>query len=36
VILAAVLSMAGVGLISAALPARRAISVQPARLLHDE
>jgi predicted permease len=36
VILAAVLSMAGVGLISAALPARRAISVQPARLLRDE
>jgi predicted permease len=36
VIVAAVLSMAGIGLISAALPARRAISVEPAQLLHDE
>ena len=36
VIVAVVLSMAGIGLISAALPARRAISVQPAQLLHDE
>jgi ABC-type antimicrobial peptide transport system permease subunit len=36
VIVAVVLSMAGIGLLSAALPARRAISVQPAQLLHDE
>jgi ABC-type antimicrobial peptide transport system permease subunit len=36
VIVAVVLSMAGIGLISAALPARRAVSVQPAQLLHDE
>ncbi len=36
VIVAVVLSMAGIGMISAALPARRAISVQPAQLLHDE
>jgi predicted permease len=36
VIVAVLLSMAGIGMISAALPARRAISVQPAQLLHDE
>ncbi len=36
VILAAAIAMVGIGLISGALPARRALSAQPAQLLHDE
>lgn len=36
VILAVVLTMVVVGLLSAAIPASRALSAEPARLLHDE
>jgi predicted permease len=36
VILAVVLTMAGIGLLSAALPAHRALSAEPAALLRDE
>jgi len=36
VILAVAFTMAAIGLVSAAFPARRALSVDPARLLRDE
>jgi ABC-type lipoprotein release transport system permease subunit len=36
VILAAVLTMVVVELLSAAIPARRALSAEPAQLLHNE
>ena len=36
VIAAVVLTMGLIGLVSAAIPASRALSTEPARLLHDE